>query len=57
MSTLTVETVEEKVDVLDRKQAQRGSKTPTNKEYFMRFVCAAMSSTCGWIQCHVRNGC
>ena len=46
MSTLTVETVEEKVDVLDRKEHQAG-KTPSNKEYFMKFVCAAMSSTCG----------
>lgn len=43
MSTLTVETVEEKVDVLDQREIQHG-KTPSNKEYFLRFVCAAMSN-------------
>ena len=43
---MTVETVEEKVDVLDRKEARRG-KAPNNKEYFMKFVCAAMSSAYG----------
>ena len=39
MSTVTVNPVEEKVDVLVKK-----SRTPSNKEYGMKFVCAAMSS-------------
>ena len=44
-STLTVDPLEEKVDVLDRAELMQG-KTPTNWEYFMKFVCAAMSSEC-----------
>lgn len=43
MSTVTVNPIEEKVDVLDQKVTGTG-RTPSNREYAMKFVCAAMSS-------------
>ena len=36
--------IEEKVDVLDQKTVKQKGRTPTNGEYAMKFVTAAMSS-------------
>ena len=41
--TTTVNPLEEKVDVIDQAEAAMGIH-PSNREYVMKFVCAALSS-------------